>query len=264
MSHHQPELVCRSVSLSYPTTDGPVPALRDISFTVQRGEFLAVLGPSGCGKTSLLRILAGLQEPTDGAVLVAGTSPPAARRGRQIGYVFQDPVLFDWRTVRANIELPAQVAGTPGYGAEVDELLDVVRLREFENFYPRELSGGMQSRAAIARALVGSPPILLLDEPFSKLDELTREHLHVELLDLWAARRPTTVFVTHSIDEAVFLADEVLVLTSRPGSIGASIRVDLGRPRTLELLASRSYQELVVRVRALARRAAEGLDGGTA
>ena len=215
--------------------DGVV-ALADIDFAVGDGEFVSVVGPSGCGKSTLLRILAGLMPPTDGHAALAGSPIDGPRR--DIGVVFQSPVLFPWRTVLANAELPVDVQGLDrkAMRAKALELLKLVGLEGFESRYPRELSGGMQQRVSLVRALIHDPALLLMDEPFGALDAMTRETMHIELQRIWMERRKTIVFITHSIAEAVFLADRVLVMTPRPGRIGAELKINLPRPRALDVV----------------------------
>jgi NitT/TauT family transport system ATP-binding protein len=234
----------------YPGPEGDLPVLREISFRVERQEFVCLVGPSGCGKSTLLRILAGLRQPTSGRVLFAG-QPLTAPLDR-VGFVFQKANLMPWRTVLDNVLLPLELHPT---GDEKQarrqalELLELVGLVAFAQAYPRELSGGMEQRVAIARALASQPEILLLDEPFGALDALTREQLGLELLRIWEARRTTAIMVTHSIAEAVFLADRVLVMTPRPGHITARIPISLSRPRTLDMLYRPHFGDLAAAVR---------------
>jgi NitT/TauT family transport system ATP-binding protein len=237
--------------LVYPTPQGGLVALRGVSFTVEPESFVCIVGPSGSGKSTLLQLLAGLQAPTSGQVLFDGK--PMTRPRRRIGMVFQKANLMPWRTVLANVTLPLELQGMPPAEArrEASALLELVGLQGFAGEYPRGLSGGMEQRVAIARALVARPSLLLLDEPFGSLDALTRERMSVELLRIWEARRKTAIMVTHSISEAVFLADRILVMSPRPGRIAAEITVPLGRPRTLELLADPRLAEISGRVRAL-------------
>ena len=207
--------------------------LRGISTDIRPGEFLSVLGPSGCGKTTLLRIVGGLLEPTSGTVRIGDCSAAEAQRHKSLGYVFQGPSLLPWRTVLDNVRLPLLVnraAQRPGVPAP-EELLDLVRLSEFADYYPGQLSRGMQQRVGLARALALDPALLLMDEPFASLDEITREQMRFELLHIWEAARKTVLFVTHSITDAVLLSDRVAVLSSRPGRLRALLPVDLGRPR---------------------------------
>ena len=228
-------IVLDRVGMTYRADSGPVEALREISFTVARGELVALVGPSGCGKSTLLRIVAGLRPPTTGAVAVDGRAvrgPIAA-----VGMVFQAPVLLRWRTVRDNVLLPAELSGldVARFRARADALLALVGLAEFGRKLPRELSGGMQQRASICRALLLDPPLLLMDEPFGALDAMTRDDMNLELLRVWGetgTERKTIVFVTHSIPEAVFLADRVVVMSPRPGRVARIMDVALPRPRT--------------------------------
>jgi NitT/TauT family transport system ATP-binding protein len=242
-------LLAKDISKIYHTTQGRVLALESISFQVGMGEFLCIVGPSGCGKTTLLRILGGLLAPTRGAVYLNGKPLDSPRR--QIGFVFQKANLMPWRTVLRNVTLPLEVQGTGQAKAHAlaQELLDLVGLGGFEEVYPHELSIGMQQRVAIARALIHDPAILLLDEPFASLDALTRERMNLELLRIWEARRKTVVMVTHSIQEAVFLADRVLVMSSLPGRIEAAVSVSLPRPRQLAMLYSQEFGLLSQQIR---------------
>ncbi|MDE3090966.1 MAG: ABC transporter ATP-binding protein, partial [Chloroflexota bacterium] len=226
-----------SVSKHYgPPNDG-ILALRDVSLDVRAGEFLALIGPSGCGKSTLLKLVGDLLAPTSGRVTINGHSPNAARRARECGIVLQAPTLMEWRTIAHNVELPLEIVGAPRgeRSQRAAELLDLIRLRDFAARYPIELSGGMQQQVAIARALAYHPSILLMDEPFGALDEITRERLGRELLDIWERTRVTILFVTHSVGEAVRLADRVAVMSPRPGRIERVIDIDLPRPRPTEL-----------------------------
>jgi NitT/TauT family transport system ATP-binding protein len=206
-----------------------VVALSDVDLTVGDGEFVSLIGPSGCGKSTLLRLIADLIPPTTGTVTVAGKPAGAARKEQAYGIAFQQSGLFEWRTVLKNVELPLELRGTPRAErtARAEEMLALVGLADFAGHYPAQLSGGMQQRVAIARALAVQPPLLLMDEPFGALDEMTRERLQSELLSICASTGTSTVFVTHSISEAVFLSDRVVVMSPRPGRITASITVDL-------------------------------------
>ena len=212
---------------------GGLEALRGITVDIQPGEFLSVLGPSGCGKTTLLRIVGGLAEPTSGTVRIGGRTAAEAQRLKLIGCVFQEPALLPWRTVLDNVRLPLTVnraVRRPG-AAPPEELLDLVRLAEFAGYYPGQLSRGMQQRVGLARALALDPALLLMDEPFASLDEITREHMRFELLRIWDAARKTVLFVTHSIVDAVLLSDRVAVLSARPGRLRAVLPIELRRPR---------------------------------
>jgi NitT/TauT family transport system ATP-binding protein len=232
-----------------------VMALDDISVSVRQSEFITLIGPSGCGKSTLLRLMAALTSPTDGTVSVHGKPADQARQDRDYGMAFQTAGLFDWRTVRQNVELPLQLMGWPkgDRRQRADEMLALVRLEGFGDHYPRQLSGGMQQRVAIARALSFSPSILLMDEPFGALDEITREHMQSELLRIWNETQTTVVFVTHSIPEAVFLSERVIVMSPRPGRISAEIAVDLGE-RGFETRESPEFFERVTAVREALRR----------
>ena len=227
-----------------------VKALDDVSVSVAQNEFITLIGPSGCGKSTLLRLMAALTTPTAGTVTVHGKPADEARRDRDYGMAFQTAGLFDWRTVSQNIELPLQLMGwsKSERRERAEEMLELVRLEGFGGHYPRELSGGMQQRVAIARALSFSPSILLMDEPFGALDEITREHMQAELLRIWNETHTTVVFVTHSIPEAVFLSERVLVMSPRPGRISAELEVALGE-RDFETRESDAFFERVTAVR---------------
>jgi NitT/TauT family transport system ATP-binding protein len=245
----EPVIAVRRLAKSYATAGGPVVALDAIDFAVDDGEFIAVLGPSGCGKSTLLKILAGLFAPSGGEAALRGTAITGPRR--DIGVVFQSPVLFPWRSVLQNVLLPADVQrlGRAQHERTALDLLSLVGLGGFEHRYPWELSGGMQQRAAIVRALIHDPALLLMDEPFGALDAMTREQMNLELQRIWLERRKTVVFVTHSIPEAVFLADRVLVMTPRPGRIAETVAVDMPRPRSLEVMNTAEFGSFVARIR---------------
>jgi NitT/TauT family transport system ATP-binding protein len=244
---------------------GSTVALQGIDLDIRAGEFISLIGPSGCGKSTLLRIVADLIQPTTGTVEVNGKPAPRARADRDYGMVFQAPVLFDWRTVEANVRLPLEVmgAGGPDRTKRVREMLELVELGGFLRHYPHQLSGGMQQRVAIARALCFEPAILLMDEPFGALDEMTRERLNAELLRIWAQTGTTIIFVTHSIPEAVFLSTRVVVMSARPGRITEVIDIDLPQPRGEATRESDRYYELVTAVReSLRGRPGTAVSGG--
>jgi NitT/TauT family transport system ATP-binding protein len=245
----KPVLVAQDLRHVYRSARGELLALDGVGLAVARGEFVAVVGPSGCGKSTLLRILGGLLVPTEGWVHLDGL--PLSSPRRQVGYVIQHVNLMPWRTVLRNVTLPLEVAAVPGPQAQrrAEELLVLVGLEGFEGAYPRQLSGGMAQRVAIARALIAEPEVLLLDEPFGSLDALSREQMNLELLRIWRARRVTAVMVTHNLQEAIFVADRVLVLSPRPGRISSEVAVDLPRPRTLEVLYTEFFGSLSRRVR---------------
>ncbi len=236
----------------FATSGGPVHALTNVTLDVQRGEFVALIGPSGCGKSTLLRLIADVLAPTGGTIEVRGAAPVRARRLRELGFVFQHPGLLLWRDALANVSLPLEVGAwgrrhVPPHRPE--ELLELVGLKGFEHAYPRQLSGGMQQRVSIARALVTGPPILLMDEPFGALDEMTRERLNLELLRIWSEIGSTVIFVTHSIQEAVFLSTRVAVMSARPGRIAGIVSIDLEQPRTAATREEPRFFELVTEVR---------------
>jgi len=238
-------------------TDRPegLVAIRDVNLTVHAGAFVSIVGPSGCGKSTLLRVIADLLPPSAGRVELNGKPARQARLDRDYGIVFQAPVLYDWRTVTGNIQLPLEVMGYPADQREAltRQMLELVGLSEFRDSYPRQLSGGMQQRVAIARALVFRPSILLMDEPFGALDELTRERLNHELLRLWAQTGVTVLFVTHHIAEAVFLSDRVVVMTPRPGRVARVVDIRLPRPRDEVTRQMPEYYWLLSQVRAALR-----------
>lgn len=253
----RPVVEARGLSLTFTTADGPVYALSDVDLTVGEGEFVSLIGPSGCGKTTLLRVIADLERPTGGTITVNGVAPEAARLRRDYGYVFQAPALYPWRTIEGNVTLPLEIMGLSR--AERRERaraqLDLVNLSGFERKFPWQLSGGMQQRASIARALSFDPKLLLMDEPFGALDEIVRDHLNEQLLKLWAKTKKTVVFVTHSIPEAVFLSTRVVVMSPRPGRIIDVIDCDFGPDRSLEIRETPAFLKVAHRVR-------EGLRAG--
>ncbi len=244
---------------------GGTTALEGIDLEIARGEFVSLIGPSGCGKSTLLRAIGDLTAPTRGEVTVNGKTAAAARRDRDYGIVFQAPVLFEWRSVADNVKLPLEVIGRPAAerAARAREMLELVELGDFAGHYPYQLSGGMQQRVAIARALATEPALLLMDEPFGALDEMTRERMNSEVLRIWERTGTTIVFVTHSIPEAVFLSSRVVVMSARPGRITKVVEVDLPRPRNVETRESRRYFELGTEVRE-ALRAGGGLEADDA
>jgi NitT/TauT family transport system ATP-binding protein len=242
-------LAAEGIRHVYQGRQGDLVALTGVSLGVGLGEFVTIVGPSGCGKSTLLRILGGLLLPSQGQVLLGGR--PLVSPQRRVGYVFQKVNLMPWRTVRSNVTLPLEVAKIPQPQADerAQELLALVGLEGFEEAYPHELSGGMAQRVAIARALISDPEVLLLDEPFGALDALSREQMNLELLRIWQARRVTAVMVTHDLQEAILMADRVLVMSPRPGSIRAQVAVDLPRPRTLEVMYTEFFGAISRRVR---------------
>jgi NitT/TauT family transport system ATP-binding protein len=230
---------------------GGLTALQDISLEVGRGDFVSLIGPSGCGKSTLLRIVGDIIEPTAGSVTVNGKPARRARLDHDYGIVFQSPVLYDWRTVTKNISLPLEMLGwdRSRRSKRVKQMLELVELESFGNHHPWQLSGGMQQRVSIARAFSFSPALLLMDEPFGALDEMTRERLNMELLQIWAEIGSTVIFVTHSIQEAVFLSTQVAVMSARPGRIAGIVPIDLPRPRTAATREEPRFFELVTEVR---------------
>jgi NitT/TauT family transport system ATP-binding protein len=241
------------VSIRFDSDRASVTALQDISVSFPTGGFVSLIGPSGCGKSTLLRIVADLLHPTSGSVRVLGDSPAKARRERALGFVFQDAALLPWRTVLSNVRLPLQVGSAPrnGHAQTPEELLRLVGLAGRENAYPQELSGGMRQRVSIARALVCQPRLLLMDEPFGALDEITRDRMNEELLRIWEQTGTTILFVTHSIPEAVYLSQQVLVLSSQPGRVRAQMEIDLPYPRRLEVRDTPQFTALTGGIRKL-------------
>jgi NitT/TauT family transport system ATP-binding protein len=246
-----PDAVVSIENLSKVFGRGGLTALQDISLEVGRGEFVSLIGPSGCGKSTLLRIVGDIIEPTSGSVTVNGKPARRARLDRDYGIVFQSPVLYDWRTVTKNISLPLEMLGwdRSRRSKRVKQMLELVELESFGNHHPWQLSGGMQQRVSIARAFSFSPALLLMDEPFGALDEMTRERLNMELLQIWAEIGSTVIFVTHSIQEAVFLSTQVAVMSARPGRIAGIVPIDLTRPRTAATREEPRFFELVTEVR---------------
>jgi len=241
----------QGLSLSFQTGDGPVLALSGVNLQIKRGEFVSFIGPSGCGKTTLLRTVADLETPTSGTIRVNGLTPHQARVNRAYGYVFQAPALYPWRTVASNIALPLEIMGIDKAerAKRVERGLDLVNLKGFGKKYPWQLSGGMQQRASIARALSFDPDLLLMDEPFGALDEIVRDMLNQQLLELWEKTGKTALFVTHSIPEAVFLSTRIVVMSPRPGRIHDVIECNFPRDRTLEIRETPEFMEIANRVR---------------
>ena len=252
-----PVIEARSLNLTFATNDGPVHALSDVNLTINKGDFVSFIGPSGCGKTTFLRALAALEEPTSGTILVNGQTPDQARQKRAYGYVFQHAGLYPWRTVAGNIKLPLEIMGYSKSEQlrRTDEVLRLVELEDFTKKFPWQLSGGMQQRASIARALAFDAELLLMDEPFGALDEIVRDHLNEQLLELWKRTNKTICFVTHSIPEAVFLSTKIVVMSPRPGRITDVIESSLSVDRPLEIRDSTEFIEIAQRVR-------EGLRAG--
>ena len=243
------EIVLNDISKTFRLSDRDVTALEGITETLRSGSFTALIGPSGCGKSTLLRLIADVLPPTTGTIRIGDNDPGVARRAHEIGFVFQDASLLPWRTVLANVSLPIEVAGTTD-ARDPRALVTMVGLAGFEEARPSQLSGGMQQRVAIARALALNPKVLLMDEPFGALDELTRQRMNLELLRIWKASGTTAVLVTHSISEAVFMADTVLVLSANPGRIAHRIKIDLPRPRRLEMMRLPAFNAIENEVRA--------------
>lgn len=247
----------KKLSLTFETNDGPVHALKDVDLTVNKGDFVSFIGPSGCGKTTFLRVMADLEQPTGGEILVNGKTPEQARLNRDYGFVFQAAGLYPWRTIAGNIRLPLEIMGysKDEQKARVKEVLELVHLDGFENKFPWQLSGGMQQRASIARALSFDADLMLMDEPFGALDEIVRDHLNEQLLELWAATNKTICFVTHSIPEAVYLSTKIVVMSPRPGRVTDVIESTLPRERPLDIRETQEFLDIAHRVR-------EGLRAG--
>ncbi|MFK7878390.1 ABC transporter ATP-binding protein [Roseobacter sp.] len=241
----------RNLDLTFETNDGPVRALKDVSLDIGKGEFVSFIGPSGCGKTTFLRCIADLEHPTGGKITVNGVSAEEARQKRAYGYVFQAAGLYPWRTIGGNIRLPLEIMGysNSDMDARVARVLELVELAGFERKFPWQLSGGMQQRASIARALAFDADILLMDEPFGALDEIVRDHLNEQLLQLWARTEKTIAFVTHSIPEAVYLSTKIVVMSPRPGRITDVIESPLPKERPLDIRDTAAFLEVAHRVR---------------
>jgi len=251
----QAVIEARDLSLTFTTADGPVFALQGVNLTVNDGDFISFIGPSGCGKTTLLRVIADLERATGGTIEVNGMSPGQARMARAYGYVFQAPALYPWRTVEKNVGLPLEIMGLSDPSERIKRNLELVNLSGFEKKFPWQLSGGMQQRVSIARALAVEPKLLLMDEPFGALDEIVRDKLNQQLLELGAATKKTVVFVTHSIPEAVFLSSKIVVMSPRPGRIIDVIETNFPAERTLDIRETPEFLKVAHRVR-------EGLRAG--
>ncbi len=258
-SNTQPVIEARQLDLVFQTNDGPVHALNDVNLTIDKGDFVSFIGPSGCGKTTFLRCIAALENPTGGTLSVNGMTPDEARRNRAYGYVFQAAGLYPWRTIAKNIKLPLEIMGYSRDQQEdrVNKVLELVDLEGFGGKFPWQLSGGMQQRASIARALAFDADILLMDEPFGALDEIVRDHLNEQLLQLWSRTDKTIGFVTHSIPEAVYLSTKIVVMSPRPGRITDVIESPLPKERPLDIRDTPEFLEIAHRVR-------EGLRAGHA
>ncbi|GAA5067461.1 ABC transporter ATP-binding protein [Roseibacterium beibuensis] len=254
-----PVIEAKGLDLTFQTNDGPVQALRDVNLTINKGDFVSFIGPSGCGKTTFLRVVAALEHPTGGSITVNGMTPDEARRKRAYGYVFQAAGLYPWRTIEKNIKLPLEIMGfdKAEQDRRVKNVLELVDLAGFGKKYPWQLSGGMQQRASIARALAFDADLLLMDEPFGALDEIVRDHLNEQLLELWARTHKTIGFVTHSIPEAVYLSTKIVVMSPRPGRITDVIESTLPAERPLDIRDTPEFLEIAHRVR-------EGLRAGHA
>ncbi len=241
----------KGLGLTFKTDDGDVVALSNVNLDIKKGEFVSFIGPSGCGKTTFLRVIADLERPTSGTITVNGTSPADARVNRSYGYVFQAPALFPWRTIERNVALPLEIMGysEDERKARIQKTLELVNLEGFEKKFPWQLSGGMQQRASIARALAFDADLLLMDEPFGALDEIVRDHLNSELLKLWATTGKTIAFVTHSIPEAVYLSTKIVVMSPRPGRVTDVIESPLPAERPLEIRETPEFLEIAHRVR---------------
>jgi NitT/TauT family transport system ATP-binding protein len=241
----------RGLGLTFQTADAPVQALTDVNLSIGKGDFVSFIGPSGCGKTTFLRVIADLEQPTEGTITVNGVSPSEARKARAYGYVFQAAALYPWRTIEKNVALPLEIMGysSAERRERIARTLDLVNLKGFEKKYPWQLSGGMQQRASIARALSFDADLLLMDEPFGALDEIVRDHLNEQLLKLWERTNKTICFVTHSIPEAVYLSTRIVVMSPRPGRVTDVIESTLPRERPLDIRESREFLAIAARVR---------------
>lgn len=252
MTQDIPAIELSGVSKSFRLDGGrEILALDNVSFRVRDGEFVALLGPSGCGKSTILRLIAALDEPTGGTVRVEGMAPIALSRAHRLGVAFQDSALLPWLGIRDNIALPFRLAGRPVDDAQVADLMRLVGLSEFARARPSQLSGGMRQRAAIARALVLTPDVLLLDEPFGALDAVTRHQMNIELMRIWTLQQTTTVLITHDVPEALFLADRIIVLKARPGRVAEAIDVPFARPRDASVMRTEAFHQLADRLTGL-------------
>jgi len=251
MSEDGLAVVLEGVRKVYDAEASRVVAVEGVDLQVREGEFMSIIGPSGCGKTTLLRMMGDLETATSGRVWVNGKSPLQARKGREVGVVFQTPALLGWRTVEENVGLPGEVFGDRQVRDRVRDMIRTVGLDGFERAYPRELSGGMQSRVSIARALTYRPAVLLMDEPFGALDEITRERMQLELLGIWREAQPAVLFITHSISEAILLSDRVVVMSPRPGRIVEDLAVEFPRPRDAHLRVDAKFVEMEAHLRSV-------------
>ncbi|ESY19873.1 MULTISPECIES: ABC transporter ATP-binding protein [unclassified Mesorhizobium] len=252
MTGQSPAVVSASrLGLTFRTNDGPVEALSNVDLTIGKGEFVSFIGPSGCGKTTLLRVIADLEKPTSGTISVNGMTPEQAREKRAYGYVFQAAALFPWRTIERNVALPLEIIGLSRaeQAERIKRTMELVNLSGFEKKYPWQLSGGMQQRASIARALAFDADLLLMDEPFGALDEIVRDHLNEQLLELWARTNKTICFVTHSIPEAVYLSTRIVVMSPRPGRVTDIIESTLPKERPLDIRETPEFLAIAARVR---------------
>lgn len=249
------------VSLTYVTASGTIPAVQNLSLDIERGSFVSILGPSGCGKSTLIKMVAGLLAPSSGAAKLNGETVTGPRK--DVGMVFQQPTLLPWKSVLDNVKVPLRARGLDAKACDLRarQMLELVKLAGFEKNYPFELSGGMQQRVGIARALIHDPPVVVMDEPFAALDALTREQMSLELQRLWEHSQKTVIFVTHSIHEAAFLSDRVIVLSARPAKVVKDIRIDLPRPRNVETLADSAFTELCNELRSELYAVTGALDG---
>ncbi len=251
----QAQIRIENVSVSYQKNNKAETfnALEDVNLEIKKGEFISFLGPSGCGKTTLLRLIADLQSPTAGEIRIGDTTPEQYRKSRKYAMVFQQPVLFEWRTVEKNVQLPLEVLklGKKEKKKISNNMLDMVGLKDYAEYFPAELSGGMQQRVNIARAFSTDPEILLMDEPFSALDEFTKDKLHEDLLKIWRKTHKTVIFVTHNIEEAVFLSDRVCIFSPNPGKLKGIVDIDIPRPRDGSVKESAEFYEYVKKIRRL-------------